>query len=896
MKTPVDRSPQKEYEISAIRRNAKIGAAFWTVLFICMVIANHQISHHDNEVPSHLMRTLFSPAIIWLGGMVMVHYVIKKTSAIISLLANERNKLHESEEKFRVVANNIYEWVYWTAADGALTYISPSCLRTTGYTQEEFEQNPELLNNIVHPDDRHITARHFDEIVTDTASCNCNVPDFRIRTRSGTVCWIEHTCHAVFSREGKNLGRRVCNRNITKRKQMEESLRLSVSLLNATLEATADAILVVDAYGSPVQWNQKFVTLWQVPAEILSIHDGDLILKHVLAQMTNSGTCVEKIIYLLQNPQESSGEILLLADGRRCARYTQPQYVGEELVGSVWSFRDVTELTLARESQSLYATTVETKNTELSTALHAAEQATTAKSTFLATMSHEIRTPMNGVIGMVGLLLETDLDAEQRHFAGVIQTSGEGLLLLINDILDFSKIEAGKLAIDTLDFDLRSLLADTTAVLKMLAADSGLELICSVHPEVPSYLKGDPGRVRQIIFNLAGNAIKFTPAGKIDIRATLDAEADGFAVVRFEVQDSGIGIPESRLGAIFEPFTQVDGSTTREYGGTGLGLTICKQLTELMAGEIGVESREGYGSTFWFTARFEKQNAAESLAFAALQSAPKQTAAELATLGAHILLAEDNIINQKVALNILGKMGCRVDVVANGLEAVRALELREYDLVLMDCLMPVMSGLEATIAIRALDSHVRNRIVPVIALTANAMRGDREICLQAGMDDYLTKPIVKPVLAAVLTKWLTAGRQKAVTVPNKAYRPEEHLLFNGAELLCNFGGDIDFAKSIMNDALIEIPKYIVELQDLFTKEDMKSVHIQAHTIKGIAANLCTPALKKVASAMEGAAKNGNFESARLSLPELVHTAQKTVEAIRCWRKKTKPYLLLMTSR
>ena len=882
MKRPLDRSQQNTDEISATRRYALTAAVVWTLLLACLFI----VSIHElipTETKSHLSEEAYSHLLIWLLGLGAIYFVMRRILGMIASLTNERNKLHESEEKFRVVADNIYEWEYWTAADGTLSYISPSCVRTTGYTREEFEENPQLLDNIVHPDDRHIIARHFDDIVTDTAACACNVPDFRIRTRSGRECWIEHTCQEVFSREGKHLGRRVCNRNVTERKKVEESLRSSVSLLNATLEATADAILVVDRYGSPVQWNQKFIDLWQIPAEMLNVHDEDLIIKNMLMQMADGEKCTDNVIYLLQHPEKSNKDTLLLADGRTFSRYTQPQYLDGELVGSVWSFRDVTEIKLAREKQAIFAAEMESKNIELSAALHAAEQATTAKSTFLATMSHEIRTPMNGVIGVIGMLRETDLDAEQQHLAGIIQTSGEGLLLLINDILDFSKIEAGKLDMETLDFDLRTLLADTAAVLEMLAADTGLELLCTVHPDVPAYLKGDPGRVRQIVINLAGNAIKFTPAGSIAISVTLAAETVGFAVVRFEVQDSGIGIPESRLAAIFEPFTQVDGSTTREYGGTGLGLTICKQLTALMGGEIGVESREGHGTTFWFTARFVKQSAAETDAFVALQNAPQRSAEEFAAQGVHVLLVEDNAINRKVALNILGKLGCRVDVAVNGLEAIRALELDEYDLVLMDCLMPVMNGYEATAAIRAEDSKVRKRSVPVIALTANAMKGDREKCLQVGMNDYLTKPITKEALTAVLAKWLAVGALKGEALPTEVCRSAVNSLFNEAELLENLGGDSEFAKSIRDDAVTEIPAYIDVLQKLFVEKDLVAVHIQAHTIRGIAANLCTPALKKIATAIEDAAKNGDFESAQMALPELVRTAELTVEAIRCER-------------
>ena len=819
------------------------------------------------------------------------------------------------------------------------------------------------------------------------------------------------------------------DRDISARKQVESELLREKEFLEALILNSPAAIVVLDTKENIVSCNPAFETLFGYTSV-------EAVGNNLDSLITTSATIGEAASY---TQQAMTGLVHGIGKRRRKDGYLAsveifgvPIIVAEERIGALAIYHDITELDKARTE---------------------AEEANRAKSEFLANMSHELRTPMNGVIGMLELALDTSLTHEQRDYLQTSLQSAEALLTLLNDILDFSKIEAGRLELEAINFSLRNAVEDVAYTLAKRAQDKGLEMACLIHPDISSELRGDPGRLRQILVNLVGNAIKFTHQGEIVISAEPLEETEKYVTIRFGVQDTGIGIPSERQAAVFDRFTQADGSTTRKYGGTGLGLTISRQLVEAMGGKIGVKSTPGVGSTFWFELKFEKlaqkkpvtapltlgpvnltqariliiddnqtnrmiltknvealgsrvdavPSGAKGLEFLrnayragdpyhvilldmqmpgmdgeqtarAIKSDPavkeakililtsmghrgdasrlealgcsgyllkpvkqqmlfdaviavlgsesdqktglitRHTLSEQRKFGSRILLAEDNPINQKLAVVLLQKAGYSVDAVENGAQALEKVQSNQYNVVLMDVQMPEMDGLEATQKIREWERET-GRHIPIIAMTAHAMQGDRERCLEAGMDDYVTKPLEPKVFFSALDRWLQVADPVRDSVEStQDYSSHEDAfsmdmdagLFGEAEsstppkkketasviqmtssqnaspvdfesALVRFSGDRDFMMTMFRQYKEQLDDRVHEIHSALREQDANRLALLAHNLKGVSLNFSANTLGDITLHLEEICKREDLTDAPALVAQLETEAHRVQE-------------------
>lgn len=983
---------------------------------------------------------------IWDEDNIISRFVAISTN--ISERKKAENALLDAKEKAELINKVLPTGLFTTDKKGIVSTWNDAAEKITGYKPEEV-LGKECTIFALEPGTPKSTMSSKSQ-VNPVFGMECV-----IRRKDGEIIHISKNSDLLRDAKGNVIGTIECFTDITEKKKAEYELHRKDNILEAAAFSAERLIKthhwtdciqdILQRLGSAVETTRICIfqnhndetgrMISNQTYEWIDSKKNSYWLGHVLKDKSFEEIGLARWKEILKNGDEVYGVVATMPESEKqilgkagiLSTLAVPIFVENKWWGFM-KFDDCvssrewtkTEIDLLRSSADLigaailreqYETMIRTAkdetdalNKQLERSIHQAnmlaieaEGANAAKSDFLANMSHEIRTPMNGILGMISLLYDSDLSPEQRKYAETIRQSSESLLTIINDILDFSKIEAGKLELEASDFNLHTVIEQVIDLIVIKAQEKNIELNCLISPEVPNFFRGDSVRLKQILTNLLGNAVKFTRQGEIILKVELRSQDISKALVHFEVKDTGIGISKDNIGTLFKAFSQIDSSTTRKFGGTGLGLSISKRLVQKMGGEIGVESNEGSGSTFWFTVLLEKHRApektenfpiekfhgvkilsvddnetnrlvmnnmlsswefahnevedarsalyelrhakntgspyalvfldmlmpemdGESLAkeikndllisdtrlvmmssagpsfekkyrdsklFSAILSKPikkSQLFDCIATLlgennliresigfkdiqssskpheTRRILLVEDNEINQKVAIAILSKMDIKPDIAPNGAEAVRILEGKNYDLILMDIQMPVMDGLEATKVIRDKNSKVANHDVPIIAMTAHALKGDREKCLSAGMDDYVSKPVKPKDLADAINRQLSGTKRAEQQLTNEKVEAEtlNSIIFDVNSLMERISGDKELFEELVNLFIEDTPKHLASIKKAYDNKNVDEIQHIAHSIKGSSGNFGASSMQKVALSLEQTAKTGNF--------------------------------------
>ena len=761
--------------------------------------------------------------------------------------------------------------------------VNDAWLKHLGFSRDEVigKTSQELQ---IHPDGS-LTDKAFSSLETDGCFKNIELP---LRSKDGKVLHCLTSGELIAEKEQQYF--LVVMIDVTERKATEQALFDSEERFRQLAEVFPETIFEADLTGRLTYANEYGL-------QTLGFDRGDLDRGVHMGEFVSADDRMRALDRVRDRVECNSRGFLEFRAQRKngtsfdAMSFAAPIRKRSEIVGLRGFILDISEQKDAERKLLETNRLLEQATLKANEMAARAEKANAAKSEFLANISHELRTPLNGVIGMLGLLLDTNLNNKQLEYADTARVNGEALLAIINDILDISKIDAGHFALESLSFSPRELLTEFADTVTPLASPKGLSFTCTISENMPEFVTGDPGRIRQVLNNLTDNALKFTAHGSVCLDAWVVSESDSETLIKFSLRDTGIGIPNGETERLFDKFAQLDASTTRRYGGTGLGLAISKQLTELMGGQIGAESEIGVGSTFWFTIRCIKSTIQQTrdIAGSRLQLENSSTPFSLDSLrelciasGVRALVAEDNITNQKVALAMLRKLGLRVDAVANGREALEALRSIPYDLVIMDVQMPEVDGFEATRIVRSVRGAVLNPSILIFAMTAHAMRGDREKCLAAGMNDFIAKPVTFQALAQLLNRWLERmdfSTRSCSTRPFCAtgkLEPEAPV-FALAELLERLMGDHPLAQTVVNAFLLDVPNQLRELETLIEGHDPVALGRLAHRLRGAAVTAGATALAQRAEELEHAAANSEPAAIRIRLREL----DEHVEAFKC---------------